>query len=87
MTEHDTQAGMNSGVCHRCFGAGYAPADNQMKMATVIDGPYKGKTVNIEIEAVDTLAGMCRCDLGGDKGTVLIRPAHLRKWKTVESYK
>ena len=58
-----------------------------MKLATVIDGPYKGKTVNIEIEAVDTLAGMCRCDLGGDKGTVLIRSAHLRKWKTVESYK
>ena len=61
------------------------PRRLKMKMATVIDGPFKGRTVNIEIEAEDTLNGMCRCDLGGDKGTVLIRSKHLRKWISVES--
>ena len=55
-----------------------------MKMATVIDGPYKGRTVNIEIESEDTLNGMCRCDLGGDYGAVLIRSKHIRKWNTVK---
>ena len=52
-----------------------------MKLATVTAGPYKGRTVNIE--AVDTLTGMSRCDLGDD-GTALIRSAHLKKWVTVE---
>ena len=54
-----------------------------MIMATVTAGPYKGSIVNIETG--DTLAGMCHCDLGGDKGTVLIRSTHLRKWISVES--
>ncbi len=57
---------------------------SKMNLATVISGPYKGYTINIDNFECD---GRCYCDLGGDKGHIYEPKSNLTRWVSVEGVK
>ena len=62
--------------------------NSKWKMATVLNGPHKDKTVCLLVEFSD---GNCLCDLGSDSGntedfnTAVIHIKNLRLWISVDS--